>query len=156
MSSTNHHAGNVRPAYGSARCLFQNTLYVDLHSQSLEPLDNSTSASLSQIAKFPESSFDDVATRNMQRQKMNFTRAFVRAQLNAGDDANSHRMSCALCFIETSQRIVIGKSDCGEACSMRCLHDFGWSERSVRRRRVHVKIDLAGRPLSLPFGRHFL
>lgn len=156
VSAANQSARNVRTPYGSARCLFHHSIQLDVDSKSAKSFDDALRSHFTRIPKCRELRLEHVAPRNVQREQMNFARPIVRAQLGAGDDSDSKRLRCELRFTESAERIVISKRDRGEPGLSRRI-DYGrWCKRAIGRGRVHMQVDLSGRPVGLPRGRHRL
>jgi len=146
----------MRPADGAAACLLHYRLESHIDPKPSEPLHNILRAHFTLVAKVHELFFELVGLRYVQREQMNLTRAIMRAQLHTADDANSERGCRKLGLLQSGQCIVIRESD---RCESRCSRRIDYRrrrERSIRRGRVHVQIDLAGRPSGLPRANHFL
>jgi hypothetical protein len=123
VSAANHRARNVRPADCSAASFLKHCIHLDFHAESLELVDDLARAGFSCIPKIPKPRFEQIATLNVKRKKMNLARAVVRAQLDPGNDSNSKRLCRALSFIETRERIMIGECDRRQLSAIRSIDD---------------------------------
>jgi hypothetical protein len=91
----------------------------------------------------------------MKREKMNFLRTVVCAELDSTDNPNAEWCCSGFGFSESVEGVMIGERYRGQASARRCGNDCRWCKRSVRRGRMHVQVDLSGRPHGLPWRRHF-
>ncbi len=87
---------------------------------------------------------------------MNFAGAIVRTELDSAHNSDPESVCRSLSFLEPGERIVISESNRSESRDARGIDYSGGWKRSIRRRRVHVEIDFAGRHVGVPRGRHFL
>ena len=87
---------------------------------------------------------------------MNLARTIMRAELDTRNDSYAEWVSRELCFLETGECVVISERDCGKSRRPRCVDDCRWCKRPIGRGRMHVQVDLAGRPVGLPRIHHCL
>jgi hypothetical protein len=92
----------------------------------------------------------------VKREQMNLTRSIVRTELDAGNDSYAERLRGQLCFLEAGECIVIGQRNCSESRCARCVDDCRRCKQTIGRGRMHVQVDLAGRPVGLPRFSHCL
>jgi len=125
---------------------------VDIDAEVSQSLDDVAGAPLARITKLRETLLDESRPRYMKSEKVNLAITFVRAELDTRHDTYSERSRGELGFLQTSERIMISQRNCREPRCPRRIDDSGGSQCPVRRRRVHVQVDLSGLAHRLAHG----
>lgn len=149
-------AGDVRTPNGAACRFLHDGLEVYADAQMPQPLDDSARASLAGIAKDGKTLLEKLRPRYVKGEQVNLAITVVGTQLDAAHHPDSEWACSQLRFLQAAQRIVIGESDGCEPGRARRIDYRRRSERTVGRGRVHVQIDLGGRPRGLARGSHCL
>ena len=155
MTAANQGTRNVRSADCASACFLENGFQGDIDSETFEPLDDILRPYQAVVAKSHEMVLDLLTVGDMKREEMNLARAIVRAQLDTRNDTNSKWLGSELCFLKSGECVVISERNRGQPGVARSSNHRGWRKCTIRSRRVHVKIDLAGLAVRLP-GCHFL
>jgi hypothetical protein len=150
VSTANKCARNMRPAHCTTRSLLHHDFHRYVDSLSPQSFHDSARTLFTVSTKYRETLLDVIRPRNVKREKMNFLRPVVCAQLDSMYNANAERGCSGFGFSESVESVVISERYRSQARASRCGDDCRWCKRSVRRGRVHVQVDLSGRPLGLP------
>jgi hypothetical protein len=156
VSAANQRARNMRATNRSARRFFHHCIQLDVHSEPAKSLDNVLRANFTRVAKRRQLRLENVAPRYVQREQMNLASTIVRTKLGTSDDSNPEWLSGQLCFTQSAECVVVGEGDRRETCLARRLDDSRGRKRAIGRSRVHVQVDLSGRPVGLPRVHHCL
>jgi hypothetical protein len=156
VSTANQRARNMRATNRSARCFFHYCIQLDVHAEPAKSLDDVLGANFARVAKRRQLRFENVASRYMQREQMNLACTIVCTELRTGDDSNPEWLGGKLCFTQSAECVVVGECDRGETRLACCLDDGRGRKRTVGRSRVHVQVDLSGRPVGLARVHHCL
>ncbi len=141
-----HRAGNVRTTDGAARGLLQHRRQLDADAKLVQSLDDPCCPSAPHVPQSDELAFHRAHVAQMQAEDVRFTVALDGTQLDARNDPHAKLGTHRRRFGYSVDRVVVRQRERREANAFRLTDDVSRSTRSVRRRRVRVKVDesLAG------------
>ena len=125
-AARNHGACDVRPPDGATIRLAEYFIQRQLDAERIELLHDLDGTGISQCPQLTESLLQRIEPRQMQRQEMYFLIVLKRAELCAGDHADSVAGGGGTRRGNPVDRIVIRERDRGEATALGCFNDaFG-------------------------------
>jgi hypothetical protein len=107
--------------------------------------DNLLGAPATKAAEDFQTLLERIHIANVQSEKMHLVLPEVHAELNAGNEAQSARVRGDLRLGDSRQGVVVGEGEGGEARGMRGRDGGRRTQRTVRRRRVRVQVDVGHR-----------
>jgi hypothetical protein len=141
VAPTHEEGGEVGPSDDTGTSLGRELVGIERHSQPAKAIEQLAVAPLAVGTRVAEQSVDGTISTNEVREKVHRATVVGTGDLTSTDELQPEIVRPPTGFTETAQGIVIGQRDGRTPRGRRELHDPFGRLRTVRARRVEMKID---------------